>query len=335
MICRCLLLSLGPLLTLIPAEASGGDLNPPGPPGSTMVTLEEIASAQDPRIPITAVPVTIEEAGSYYLTGDMYLGSGAGTAHAISVRASGVTIDLNGYTLWASSLAEGGGIIQPLGDRARVFNGTVQSFAQDGISLGDDSQVHDVIVVSNDLAGVSVGENSIVFRVTADNNHEGGIVAGHGSAVTQCTATRNFRGGIITGTGCTITDNTCRYITSSGGLAGIGASSECLVSGNTCTDNPTGIEVGSRCLVTGNNICGNSGNGLLVPGSGCRIDSNHVADNGISGIRVLGTDNIVVRNTAFNNSTANYTISAGNFAAQQIAPSAGMANTDPWANFSF
>ena len=162
-------------------------------------------------------------------------------------------------------------------------------------------------------------------------------MVGEGSTVTGCTATRNFQGGIIAEAGCTITNNTCRYITTVGGLAGIIAGDDCLVSGNTCTDNPTGMEVGARCLVTGNNLSDNSGNGLWVPGgsNGCRIDGNHAANNGTNGFRVGGENNIAVRNTAFNNASGNYNIFTGNFAAQQVTPSAGMVNTDPWANFSF
>ena len=66
---------LSAVLTL---GVSAGDLNPPGSPASTMLTLEDInsnlmsasgllVSAQNPRTAITALPVTLEAPGSYYL----------------------------------------------------------------------------------------------------------------------------------------------------------------------------------------------------------------------------------------------------------------------------
>ena len=46
---------------------AGGPLDPPGPPGVTMKSLSEV----EPRTPISALPFTISQPGSYYLTANL------------------------------------------------------------------------------------------------------------------------------------------------------------------------------------------------------------------------------------------------------------------------
>ena len=68
-----------------------GSLTPPGPPGPTMLTLSQV----EPRTPISSVPVTIAKPGSYYLTTNLV----CTVSNAIFITASGVTLDLNGFTI--------------------------------------------------------------------------------------------------------------------------------------------------------------------------------------------------------------------------------------------
>jgi hypothetical protein len=83
-----LLSTLNPQLSTCFAQ---GALTPPGPPAPTMLTLNQV----EPRTPISSLPFTISSPGSYYLTGNMAVSSG----DAIDITASGVTLDLNGFTL--------------------------------------------------------------------------------------------------------------------------------------------------------------------------------------------------------------------------------------------
>jgi len=68
-----------------------GSLTPPGAPAPTMKTLAQIEA----RTPISSAPFTISVPGSYYLTTNLTVSSG----DAIIIAASGVTLDLNGFTL--------------------------------------------------------------------------------------------------------------------------------------------------------------------------------------------------------------------------------------------
>ena len=69
-----------------------GSLTPPGAPTPTMLTLNQI----QPRIPISA-PYNISLPGSYYLTTNIVVNFIQPVA--ISINASDVTLDLNGFTL--------------------------------------------------------------------------------------------------------------------------------------------------------------------------------------------------------------------------------------------
>lgn len=96
-----LLVSLGLPLTLF----AQGSLTPSGAPAPTMKTLTEV----EPRTPISSVPYYVTNSGSYYLTGNLLYDSEFGLA-AIQISASGVTIDLNGFSLLSTTNVTGAGI---------------------------------------------------------------------------------------------------------------------------------------------------------------------------------------------------------------------------------
>lgn len=86
-----------------------GALTPPGAPAATMKTLAQLDAKLDSRTPISSVPYAITQPGSYYLTTNLT----ATVSNAIVITASGVTLDLNGFTISSTvaNAANGGAAI--------------------------------------------------------------------------------------------------------------------------------------------------------------------------------------------------------------------------------
>src|SRR5437588_4797633 len=69
-----------------------GNLTPLNAPNPTMKSLDQI----EPRTPISSLPLAITSSGSYYLTTNL---TGVSGSDGITVTATDVTLDLNGYSL--------------------------------------------------------------------------------------------------------------------------------------------------------------------------------------------------------------------------------------------
>jgi hypothetical protein len=86
---------LGTAAALVVPLVSGvaqGPLVPSGPPAPSMKTLAQV----EPRTPITSLPFTITNSGSYYLVGNL---AGVAGQNGITVQAHSVTLDLAGFAL--------------------------------------------------------------------------------------------------------------------------------------------------------------------------------------------------------------------------------------------
>ena len=196
------------LIGALAGVVSGGPLDPPGPPASTLPLVE-------PRTPIrqpaTAAdfPIVISAPGSYYLAENI---TGVSGKDGIQIASDAVTLDLNGFALIGVS-GSGAGIGGALRRNVSIHNGSVRLWDGGGIN-GDfvDSTFEDLRLLSNNTGGISTNGNSLVSRVVATNNGGYGIRIGNaygsGGVIRDSTASGNSLDGILVLGRVLVVDNT-------------------------------------------------------------------------------------------------------------------------------
>jgi parallel beta-helix repeat protein len=307
------------------ALVTAGPLDPPaGPVASTHKTLTEV----EPRIAINATNTPgdsdsvfkITQPGSYYLTGDVL---GVPGKLGIEIAASGVTLDLSGFTLRGvpGSLA-GIRLTLDVGG-ARLRNGNVDGWGDSGVeflSLSNRSIVEHVVSSKNADHGFT-SSNTDLLSCVADNNGQSGFSLGGSELVriAQCSAASNSNGfsgsGNLQFVSCAAFEND---------LSGFVANSNASFSGCTSTGNGSsgffvqgGVSIidcfasdnaGSGFSATGTNAGGvirgctarfNGTNGIAIS-NGALVEHNTLYQNGIAGVGasvlVTGTDNRIEGN---------------------------------------
>jgi len=339
------------LLIIGGALLYAGPLDPPdGPITSTYKTLTEV----EPRIAINDVNTpgdaynvyVVTQPGSYYLTADVV---GGGGKSGIDIRASNVTVDLNGFTVDGASGSGDNGIRNSGGNGyITVRNGRVRNWQHDGINLRratssnflvesveaafnggqgitceSRSVVRGCVATNNSAEGITCNEYCVVEQCQSWNNGSNGIKVYRGSAVRDCVVHGNGMGIVLADQGCTVAD--CLVYNNS--LQGIYAGGECRIAGCEVDRNwGSGIEVGSSSLVVGNSVTFNGNEapeaGILVKGSDCRVEDNNVTSN-FCGIRADFAGSLIIRNSASGNTT-NYSIAGGNFCGTIVTSEAAM-----------
>ena len=282
-----------------------GELDPPGPPAPTMKTLSEV----EPRVPISA-PIIISAPGSYYLTANIDSGGGPG----IQIEASGVTLDLMGFTL---SNGTGHGIfVTQTQQNIEVRNGRITGFTEDGVHFQNPtgpityvataSRLVDLFVSYNDGTGIRAGTDSSIIRGVAYLNGEHGLWAGTNSVIIDSISRNNSADGIGTLDGTLVSNCTARF----NGGNGITLADQGRVVGSVARSNTgDGIRVQRWCRVTENIVAGNS-TGIRATLFGNRIDSNHTMLNG-TGLQVEQGGNFLENNVSVDN-TSGDSIAGGN-----------------------
>ncbi len=214
---------------------------------SLLLALPRLALATDGVIEINQVraeaggvtagdtpgfPVTLSQAGSYRLTGNLTVPDRDTTA--IQVTSDDVSIDLNGFAILGPNIANGVGEGVAAGSRTNVAvrNGTIRGLGEKGLFLGNRAVVEDVRSEQNS-DGIEVGIDSRVARSSALANRVAGVKIFGGSLVIDCVASQNGEDGIVAGQASRVEGNTI----SNNGRYGVLADGASLVLHNTVTDN--------------------------------------------------------------------------------------------------
>jgi hypothetical protein len=330
--CRRTLILLA-ALSLAPNCLAQGSLTPPGPPGPTMKTLSEL----EPRTIISALPITITNPGSYYLTGSL---TGMAGANGITIATNDVTIDLNGFSLKGVPGSITGILLAGHCTNLVVYHGTIRDWGGSGVSgfsLIHGGRFESLTVTTNASLGLAVGYDCIVRDCITTANQSYGIEANVGSLLVEDTSAYNGGDG-IRGQYMMCRDCVCTFNRG----AGIFAYNYSSVLHCHCVQNATdGIALGIGCKALQNTCAANATSGFSTSagirafyGNG-HIEANFVQFSSGLGIYVetnsivLGTGWTVTRNRTSGPSGTAYIYPPGN----DIGPIGTAATaTSPWAN---
>ncbi len=246
----------------------------------------------DYRTPIRSLPFVIDEPGSYVLTADL---EGVPIEPGVAVRASDVTIDLNGFTLRGApngvglqgALGSGPGIlVDGAFDRLTIYNGRLVGWSS-GIDAvqGRDSRVRDVDSVLNLEFGIRVGERAFVEDCHASDNGATGIDGVDLVTIKNCVAVNHAVRGIRTGNSSFIVDCHVR----NGGQMGIEAGPRSIVRSSRSEFNVGSPGVGIRSIEAGSvfDSTTNDNAGIGIQGGGRTIVRGcHSFQNAGRGIQV-------------------------------------------------
>lgn len=331
----------------------------------------DLAAGNQLNLLLDQIPESLDWPCSVKLAGTLICAFAA--SNGITVNSDNVTIDLAGHALVGPGATSGHGIYQASTYRnLAVLNGKIVNWRGEskggvyadgygnrfagvqaatnyfGLYANRGSALSDCTACDSapsPAAGIKTGNGCTLTDCVAYDNHGVGIFAGVGSTLNGCVAYGNDLDGFHLDGGNTLNSCTARYNSNDGIFADSGSVlSDCAALFN----DGDGFEVTTYMQVIGcvahGNGNGSYGVGIRVTGTDNRIEGNTLTVND-RGIEVVSAGNLIVRNSASNNTT-NWTIAVNNKVGPIVsAPNsaaingdtggAGVGSTDPWANITF
>ena len=200
------------------AARAQGSLTPPGAPGPTMKSLSQI----EPRIPISALPYSITNPGSYYVTTNL---TGTSGFPGISIASDNVTLDLSGFTLQGVPGSTYGIYTITTFHDVVVRNGTLTGWGSSGLdcyAFGYPRNMvfEHLVTAGNGVCGLKAEADCIIRDCVSFGNTNDGF-NNVGGEITHCISRNNggfgFSGGVIEpGSSCSYHDCTAEYNTGGG-----------------------------------------------------------------------------------------------------------------------
>jgi len=241
-----------------------------------------------------ALPIVIDEPGSYVLTGPVLdcIGCDDAPSSGIVISASDVTLDCNGFQIVGDPLNSLNGVfIDAPFTNVVIRNGTVRDWSNTGIIGGGGVTLESMRVIGNGFqggAGIELASEARVINSVAQNNSGNGIFVGFGSYVEGCTAMGNGENGIETAIGAIANGsvlNDC--IARNNGLVGLSLAGGTSARGCAASQNGShGITLGPGALASGCTAVFNSGDGITAFNAlvhGCSTVQNTGTDINLAG----------------------------------------------------
>jgi hypothetical protein len=204
-------------------------------------------------------PVEIFVTGSYRLTGNLAVPSGAPAG--IAVYAYGTTVDLAGFSITSSTQCSGtpvscttsgaGAAIDATGaNDVAVENGRVAGFSVWGVALSEGSRAERLIVESNAIAGIFGDRNCSLMGNIVRHNGGPGIQVGPGSNLVANIVSGNKGVGATVGVSTGLAQNV--FEGNAGGSVSGGRATE----GNVCDDGRCSARGTRRFYLTPGQVTG-------------------------------------------------------------------------------
>lgn len=313
------------MLVLIGIVTAGTLTPPAGPVAPTMKSLSEV----EPRTALTQATAPgdatsqfiIAQPGSYYLTGNI---AGVAGKNCIAIEATGVTLDLNGFTLEgvAGSLS---GIVTSH-DFVTIRNGVVHNFSVGVHALESTGvRIQNIASTSHDNQAIRASVGAVLENCVTEYSTIGFDVF-ESATLIGCTSRYAQVTGFAVGDGCTLTS--CAAVTAQVGfdVTGPAVLTSCTAQ-NSFQD---GFRIAESAVLTDCTASDNDGVGFYAVARNrltrCNARANQYgfflteanavvectgSSNTINGVYVGGNANTVERSTLHENGSAGINVVSG------------------------